>query len=122
MTAVLVAFMIVFAQMGANCAICHDLMSAQSDQNSLVLASEQTSLSCSLSNSGLLCQVTSQKQPSSVPKSSNKALLNPAKVAPVLNSAVMESFSPAPFLWPSAATKPSEFGVDVYLLNTSFLI
>jgi len=25
MTAVLVAFLIVFAQMGANCAICHDL-------------------------------------------------------------------------------------------------
>ncbi len=122
MTAVVVAFMIVFAQMGANGAICHDLMSAQSDQNSLVLASELASPSCNLSNCGLLCQVTSQEKPFSVPKSTKKALRNSAKVAPVLNSAVMESFSPTPFLWPRTAKEPSEFGVEVYLLNTSFLI
>ncbi len=122
MTAVVVAFMIVFAQMGATCAICHDLMSAQLDQNSLVLAGELASPSCNLSHHSLLCQVTSQEKPFSVPKSTKKALLNSAQVAPVLTSAVMESFSPTPFLWPSTAREPSEFGVEVYLLNTSFLI
>lgn len=122
MTAVVVAFMIVFAQMGATCASCHDLLSAQSDQNSLVLASEQASLSCDLSNCGLLCQITSQEKPFSVPKFTKKTLLNSAKVAAALNSAVMESFPATPFLWPSTAKTPSEFGVEVYLLNTSFLI
>ncbi len=122
MTAVVVAFMIVFAQMGATCAICHDLISAQSDQYSLALASEQASPSCNLSRCGLLYQVTSQEKPFSVPKSTKKALLNSAQVAPVLTSAVMESFSPTPFLWPSAAKEPNEFSVEVYLLNTSFLI
>ena len=122
MTAVLVAFMIVFAQMGATCAICHDLMSAESDQNSLALASELASPSCNLSHCGPLCQVTSQEKPFSVPKSSEKALLNSAQVAPVLTSAVMESFSPTLFLWTSTSKEPNECGVAVYLLNTSFLI
>ena len=122
MTAVLVVFMIVFAQMGATCAICHDLMSAESDQNSLALASELASPSCTLSHCGPLCQVTSQEKPFSVPKSSEKALLNSAQVAPVLNSAVMESFSPTPLLWPRTAKEPREFGIEIYLLNTSFLI
>lgn len=122
MTAVLVAFMIVFAQMGANYAICHDLMSTESDQNSLALASELPSPSCNLSNCEIRCQLALQEKPFSVPKSTAKALLNPAKVAPVLTSAIMESFSPTPLLWPSAAKELHKFGVKVYLLNTSFRI
>ncbi len=122
MTALVVAFMIVFAQMGASCAICQDLMSAESDQNPLALASELASPSCNLSRCSLRCQVTSQERPFSVPKSIKKPLLNSDPVAPVLTSAVMENFSPTPFLWPRTAKEPSEFGVEVYLLNTSFLI
>ncbi|MCH7805076.1 MAG: hypothetical protein IH937_13480 [Acidobacteria bacterium] len=123
MTAVLVAFMIVFAQMGANYAICHDLMSAESDQNSMVLPSELASSRCHLmSHCGTRCQLASQERPFSVPNSTDKALLDPAKVAPVFNPVVMESFSPTPFLWSSAAKELHKFGVKVYLLNTSFRI
>ncbi len=122
MTAVLVAFMIVFAQMGANSAICHDLMSAESDQNSLVLASELASLSYNLSNCGLLCQVTSQEKPFSLPKSTYRTLVNPVKAAPALEAQVAASSFFTPLLWPKTAKQPPKLGVKVYLLNTSFLI
>ncbi len=122
MTAVLVAFMIVFAQMGANSAICHDLMSAESDQNSLVLASKQASLSCDLSHCGSLCQVTSQEKPLSLPKSAHRTLVNPVNVALTLEAQVVESSFSTPLLWPETAKQPPQLGVKVYLLNTSFLI
>ncbi|MDA2933103.1 hypothetical protein MYX82_02040 [Acidobacteria bacterium AH-259-D05] len=122
MTAVLVAFLIVFVQMGANCAICHDLMSAESDKNSLVLASELASPSCNLSNCGLLCQVTSQEKPFSLPKSTHRTVVNLFKVAPALKPQVAESSFFTPLLPSSAAKEPHKLGVKVYLLNTSFLI
>lgn len=122
MTAVTVAFMILFAQMGANGAICHDLMSAPSDQNSLVLASELASPSRDLSHCGLLCQVSSQEKPFSLAKSTHRTLVNPVKVAPALKDQVIESSFFTPLLWPKAAKEPHKLGIKVYLLNTSFLI
>lgn len=122
MTAVLVAFLIAFVQMGPNGAICHELMAAKSDQACLVMTGELTASQCPLSHCVTCCRLATQQTPFSGPKSADKALLNPAKVALALNSVVIEGFSPTPLLWPRAAKEPSEFGVDVYLLNTSFLI
>ncbi len=122
MTAVLVTFLIVFAQMGANSAICHNLMSAQSDQNCLVLASEQAFPSRNLSKCGPLCQVTSLEKLFSLPQSTHRTLVNPVKVAPTLKAQVAESSFFTPLLWPQAAKEPHKLGIKVYLLNTSFLI
>ncbi|MEE8402237.1 MAG: hypothetical protein V3R93_00625 [Candidatus Hydrothermarchaeaceae archaeon] len=122
MTAVLVAFMIVFTQMGANCAICHDLMSAESDQNCQTEINKMAYSSGHLSHCKIRCQLALLEKPFSVPKSTDNSLLNPAAVAPVLNPVIMGSYSPTPFLWASAAKEPQTLGVKVYLLNTSFLI
>ena len=122
MTIALVAFMIVFAQMGVNCAICHDLMSAESDQNCQTEINKMASSCCHLSHCEIRCQLALLEKPFSAPKSTDNSLLNPATVTPVLNPVVMESFSPTPFLWDSTAKEPPNLGVKVYLLKTSFLI
>jgi hypothetical protein len=114
--------MIVFAQMGVNCAICHDLMSAESDQNCQTEINEMASFCSHLSHCEIRCQLALLEKPFSTPKSTDHSLLNPATVAPVLNPVVMESFSPTPFLWDSTAKEPPNLGVKVYLLKTSFLI
>ena len=122
MSALLVAFLIIFVQMGADSAICQDLMSAESDQSCQVRMSKIASPLCDPSHCATRCSLASQEKPFSLPESADKALLNPTQIAPVLNPVVMDSFSPTPFLWLSAAKEPSEFGVEVYLLNASFLI
>jgi hypothetical protein len=122
MTTVLVAFLIVFVQMSADSAICHELMSAKADQSCQVQMSKMADSRCTMGHCATRCNLASQEQPFSVPKSTDQELLNPTQIAPVLNPVIMESFSPTPFLWPSAAKEPSEFGVEVYLLNASFLI
>ncbi len=122
MTAVLVAFLIVFAPMGVNGAICHSLMSQQSDQNCQGLASEQASPSCDLSHCDTPCQVTSQEKPFSLPKFTERTPVNPVTVAPALKTEVAEGFFSTPLLWTKAAKEPHKLGVKVYLLNTSFLI
>ena len=122
MTAVLLAFMIVFAPMGTYFAICHDLMSAEPDRNSLALASEQASPSCTLSNCGPLCEVTSQEIPFSLPKATHRTLVNPVKAVPALEAQVAASSFFTPLLWPKTAKQPHELSVKIYLLNTSFLI
>ncbi len=122
MRALLVAFLIIFVQMGADSAICHDLMSGESDQSCQVGMSKVASSRCQLRHCATRCNLASQEKPFSLPESADKARLNPTQIAPVLDPVVMESFSPTPFLWPSAAKEPSQFGVEVYLLNASFLI
>ena len=122
MTTVLVAFLIVFVQMSADSTICHDLMSTKSDQSCQARMSKMASSNCPMGHCAIRCNLASQEQPFSVPQSTGEALLNPTQIAPVLNPVVMDSFSPTPFLWLSAAKEPSEFGVEVYLLNASFLI
>ncbi len=122
MRALLVAFLIIFVQMAADSAICHDLMSEESDQSCQVGMSKMASSRCHLSHCATRCNLASQEKPFSLPESVDKARLNPTQIAPVLDPVVMESFSPTPFLWPSAAKEPSQFGVEVYLLNASFLI
>lgn len=122
MTAVLVTFMILFAQWGANWAICRDLTSTESHKNSLVLVCEMDFTCCDVSQCAPLCQLTSQEKPFSFPQHTYKRLLNPVRIAPVLNWLNMESFLPTHFLWPATVKAEDKPGLEVYLLNASFLI
>ncbi len=122
MTAVLVTFMIVFSQWGAQWAICLEWTSTESQESSLVLVDEMDLTCCDLSQCAPLCQLTSQEKPFSLQKNTYQRLVNPIKVAPVLNRLNLESFSPAHFLWPATVKAENKPGVEVYLLNTSFLI
>lgn len=122
MSIVLVAFLIVFVQVSADAAVCADLMSAKSDRNCQVQMSRLADSRCALDHCATRCQLAAQSKPFSVPKSAAKPLLDPTQIALALNPVVMESFFSTPFLWPGTEKEPSGFGVEVYLLNTSFLI
>lgn len=122
MTAVLVTFMIVLAQWGANGAICGDLTFTESHKNSLVLAGETGPTCCDVSQCAPLCQLTSQEKPFSFPQYTYKRLLNSVRIAPVLNRLGVEGLLPTHFLWPAAAQERHKPGLEVYLLNASFLI